>query len=61
MLPKKKYDSDYIKFGFTDIVVNKRIRPHCVIYTTVISNETLKPAKLERYLSTAHPNFSNHL
>ncbi|VVC24189.1 Hypothetical protein CINCED_3A016146 [Cinara cedri] len=59
MPPKRKYNDEYIKFGFTDITVNKEVRPQCVIFTTVLSNDALKPAKLERHLKTVHPNFSD--
>lgn len=59
MPPKRKYNDEYIKFGFTDITVNKEVRPQCVICTTVLSNDALKPAKLERHLKTVHPNLSD--
>ncbi|KAK9685628.1 hypothetical protein QE152_g37889 [Popillia japonica] len=66
MAPKPKYDSDYIKFGFTAIEfgftaieVNKEIRPQCVICAAILSNEALKPAKLERHLKTVHSNLSD--
>jgi len=58
-MPKRKYNDKYIKFGFTDITVNKEVRPQCVICTTVLRNDALKPAKLERHLKTVHPNFSD--
>jgi len=57
MPPKRKYNGDYIKFGFTDIVLNKEVRPQCTICTTVLSNDALKPAKWERHLKTVHSNF----
>ena len=38
-MPKRKYNDEYIKFGFTDITVNKEVRPQCVICTTVLSND----------------------
>ena len=59
MPPKRKYNSDYIKFGFTSIEINKEVRPQCVICATVLSNEALKPTKLERHLKTNHANFSD--
>lgn len=59
MAAKRKYDSAYLKFGFTSIEVNKEVRPQCVICATVLSNEALKPTKLERHLKTAHPNLSD--
>nr|CAD7405088.1 unnamed protein product [Timema poppensis] len=58
---KRKYDSDYIKFGFTAIEVIKEVRPQCVICTMVLINEALKPAKLERHLKTVHHNLSDQL
>ena len=59
MPPKRKYDNDYIKFGFTSIEVNRETRPQCVICAVVLSNDALKPAKLERHLKTVHPNLSD--
>lgn len=59
MAPKRKYDCDYLKFGFTSIEVNREVRPQCVICAAVLSNEALKPTKLERHLKTAHPNISD--
>lgn len=59
MAPKRKYDSDCIKFGFTAIEVNKEIRPQCLICAAVLSSEALKPAKLERHLKTVHSNLSD--
>jgi len=57
MPPKRNYNDVYIKFGFTDITVNKEVKLQCVICTTVLSNDALKPAKLERHLKTVHINF----
>ena len=31
------------------------MRPQCVICAAVLSNDALKPAKLERYLKNVHP------
>lgn len=54
MALKRKYDSDYIKLGFTSIEINGETRPQCLICTTVLA---LKPAKLERHLKTVHLNY----
>lgn len=59
MAPKRKYDNNYIKFGFTSIESNGEIKPQCVICATVLANEALKPAKLKRHLETVHPDLSN--
>lgn len=59
MAPKRKYDNSYIKFGFTSIEIKGEIKPQCVICTTVLANDALKPAKLKRHLETIHPNLSD--
>ncbi|XP_050065774.1 protein ZBED8-like [Aphis gossypii] len=59
MAPKRKYDDGYIKFGFIAIETNREIRPQCVICATVLSNDALKPAKLERHLKSIHPTLSD--
>ncbi|XP_067628065.1 SCAN domain-containing protein 3-like isoform X2 [Eurosta solidaginis] len=59
MAPKRKYDSNYIKFGFTSIENKGEIKPQCVICSTVLANEALKPAKLKRHLDTVQPNLSD--
>lgn len=45
--------------NFTSIEINWEVRPQSVICATVLNNDALKPAKLERHLKTVHPNFSN--
>ena len=59
MAPKRKYDNNYIKFGFTSIESNGEIKPQCVICAIVLANDALKPAKLKRHLETVHPHFSD--
>jgi hypothetical protein len=59
MASKKKYGDGYIKFGFIAIETNREIRPQCVICVTVLSNDALKPAKLERHLKSVHSKFSD--
>lgn len=53
MVPKRKYDDSYIKFGFIET------RPQCVKYSNVLSNDALKATKLERHLKTVHPKLSD--
>jgi hypothetical protein len=49
----------YIKFRFIAIETNHETRPQCVICGTVLSNNSLKPTKLERHLKTVYPKLSN--
>ena len=59
MSRKRKYDDSYIKYGFTEIEINREIRPQCVICTALLNNNTLKPAKLQRNLHTVHPTLKD--
>lgn len=49
---KRYYDESYIKFGFTFIKNNNEELPQCVICFKTLSNECMKPSKLERHLIT---------
>lgn len=57
MAPQKirLYNDDYIKFGFTFIQKDGIQMPQCVICHVVLSNDALRPSRLERHLTTAHP------
>lgn len=59
MVPKRKYSEDYLKFGFTSIEVNGIVKPQCVLCAQVLSNEALKPTKLERHFKSMHPTFTD--
>lgn len=59
MAPKRKYDDGYIKFGFIAIETNREIRSQYVICAAVLSNDALKPPKLERHLKSVHPKLSD--
>lgn len=54
-LPKKRlYNDDYIKYGFTFIEKNGSHLPQCVICHAVLSNDAMRPVRLERHLATNH-------
>jgi hypothetical protein len=57
MAPPKirTYIDDYVKFGFTFIEKDGVQKPQCVICHIVLSNDALRPCRLERHLTTAHP------
>ena len=50
----RKYDDNYIKFGFIE---NRDGRPKCVICLKVLANEAMKPAKLKPHLITKHREY----
>ncbi|XP_076037476.1 zinc finger BED domain-containing protein 5-like [Oratosquilla oratoria] len=47
----RKYNSSYIAYGFTFVVKNDGVEyPKCVICQEILSNEEMKPSKLQRHL-----------
>ncbi|GFV36908.1 hypothetical protein TNCV_4767061 [Trichonephila clavipes] len=44
----RKYNEEFIKYGFTICVVDDEERPICVISNEKLSNESMKPAKLQK-------------
>jgi hypothetical protein len=56
---KRKYDDDYIKFGFTCRGDQECPEPRCVICGDVLANSSQKPSLLRRHLETRHPTQMN--
>ena len=56
---KRKYSNDFLKWGFTDIVIAGVERPQCVLCLEVLAHESMKPTKLQRHLETKHPALKN--
>lgn len=54
---RRKFSEEYITFGLTSMNVNNEERPQCVIRYEILSNESMKPAKLRRHLQTRHTDF----
>ena len=60
ILPKvskiqRKYNPDFIRFGFVNGGDDSEPRAQCVECGLTLSNEALKPSKLKRHLETRHP------
>ena len=55
---KRKYNDDFLKYGFTFIVSAGIEKPQCVICEETLSAESMKPNKLKRHFDTKHPNLS---
>lgn len=51
---RRKFSDEYLAYGFTSTNLNGEERPQCVICYEVLSNESMKPAKLRRHLETKH-------
>ena len=46
----RKYSNNYLKFGFTYKETDGDKLPVCVVCSPVLSNESMKPSKLQRHL-----------
>ncbi|KAK5648013.1 hypothetical protein RI129_002905 [Pyrocoelia pectoralis] len=58
---RRKFSDEYLAYGFTSTNLNGQERPQCVICYEVLSNESMKPAKLRRHLETKHKDLvRNH-
>ena len=51
---KRKYDEDYLQYGFIESVINPG-RQQCVMCNKVLSNEALKPIKQKRHWTKQLP------
>ena len=40
---KRKYNEEYLQYGFTDAVENGQVVPQCVICFEKLSNDALSP------------------
>ncbi len=54
---RRKYQEEFIKYGFTCSIVNNVDFPQCVICSEVLAHESMKPGKMQRHLETKHPSF----
>ena len=57
--PKRAYSINYLKFGFTSIIIGGIEKPQCVLCLKVLSAESMKPFKLKRHFEKEHPTYNN--
>src|SRR4029434_181975 len=50
----RKYSENYLKFAFTYKETDCAELAVCVVCSSVLSNETMKPSKLQRHSKTTH-------
>ena len=56
MAKKRKYNNDYISYGFTFTTERDGTeKPQCFLCGKVLANSSMKPAKLKEHISTSHP------
>lgn len=58
-LPHRKYNSEYLKYGFIASGPEGEELPQCVLCYETLANESMKPSKLERHLQTKHTEYGN--
>lgn len=51
----RQYSIDYLKFGFLPLKADKRL-PICLLCNKVLTNDSMKPSKLENHLRSCHPD-----
>ena len=56
---KRKYQDNYLNFGFTYVVQDGLQIPQCVLCMKTFSNSTMKPAPLKQHLVNAHPGMKD--
>jgi hypothetical protein len=56
---KRKYNDDFLRYGFTSIVTAGIEKPQCVICNEVLSAESMKPNKLKRHFDSKHLSFAD--
>jgi len=54
---QRKYVDDYVKYGFVESASDPH-RPQYLICNKILSNEALKPTKLDRHLKKQHPDLA---
>ena len=53
---KRKYQDNYLDFGFTYLIEDDLQIPQFVVCIKTFSNSTMKPASLKQHLANAHPS-----
>ena len=53
---KRKYQDNYLDFGFTYLIKDDLQIPQCVVCMKTFLNSTMKPASLKQHLANAHPS-----
>ena len=54
-MAKKKFNQDFIKYGFTSFSDRGEEKSQCIICYCVLSNESRRPSKLQNQLEKNHP------
>ena len=56
---KRKYNAEYIRYGFTWCDNEEAPKPQCVVCGEQLANHAMVPSKLIRHLKTKHASYAN--
>ena len=56
---KRKYEEPYIQFSFASVIIHSEEKSQCVLCNKVLTNDSMKPAKLKQRLENVHPQHIN--
>ena len=54
---KRKYQDDYLQFGFVSICIRTVEKPQCVICQKVLGADSMRPNKLKAHFENVHPTY----
>jgi hypothetical protein len=55
----RKYQTDFLTFGFTYQLVNGEERPKCVVCGEVLANNSFNVRNLRKHFTTKHESLAN--
>jgi len=55
----RQYNVSYLKYGFISTSDSEAPCPLCLICNSKLSNESMKPSKLLRHMTTKHPELKD--
>jgi hypothetical protein len=55
----RKYETEFLTFGFTYQLVNGEKRPQCVVRGEVLGDDSFNARNLSRHLTTKHESLAN--
>ena len=54
---KRKFQDDYLQFGFVSICIGTVEKPQCVICQKLLGPDSMRPNKLKAHFGNVHPTY----
>ena len=55
----RKYETSYIKYGFSSKIQNGIEKPMCIVCGETLANSSMAPSKMQRHLETNHKEYKS--